>query len=1010
MSREGRRRSPTVIRSKFTVPPLAERLVARPRIAQLIAELVEAHRLVWITATAGAGKTTAAVQAAAALGRPVAWLTLDATDVAPGRLLVYLEAAIAARVPEAAGVVSSALGARIPHAEAAGLLAESIGDTALLLVVDGLDQLAGEGAADARAVLAALARYAPSTSRILLLGRVDVPIDVRGAGADRAAAVGEADLAFRPDEAAEALAEAGMTDIDPVRAVEATGGWVTGVLFEAWRSREHVAGAGGEADPLHGYLASQILSHLDEADEEFLVGTALLDEVTAARAAALGQQRAGERLAALRAHHLPVSWDAGKGGMRCHPRFREYLRTRLERREPADVRLLRRAHGELMVSEGHLEEAVEEFLAAGAPELALGAAETGIHAVIGRLDFAVAERWLAALRGQDRQGVRRLATAELMLAIAREDYRSGEAIADRLAAEGHREELARRSTTAASLMAWCYWHLGRIEDARAVITAGESSPELDAVVYLMSLVRHEPGTGPPTLSGGPMDALVMRVHYAHGRLHEVTSAPTSPWAAAVSAPWRVGALRATGRLAEALALYRAADAGDWSPAWMHGMVGAELMIDLGKKAEARAVIQRGRELIQASGSVVFEWLNRIIEAKAELRLGGDPAVAMALLDEVEAAGGRRYEFIAEALDTWRGLALLRADRSVRQAAALLGHAVNSMRAAGRVLDLPTAAIYLAEARWRLGEAGAADAAADQALAAAARQESNHQVLLALADFPAVVSRRLDAEAGADSAWHDVGRALRARGISVDPAARTVLVLAEFGRTELTVDGRVVKPRIAKSLTLLAYLAAAPGHRATREELLAALFGGRNDDSARAYLRQAVHRLREVLPDGVGPVFAGSVLAFPAPVALDGEANRAEALLAEAARLRGEAQFSVLLRALELLDRGPYLPGVESAWADQRRRELASRAVEARLSAAHLAFAAERYREAEDLVEAVLAVDPYKESAWRLRMRIADALGDADRVITTFRRCRQALDELDLTPADSTQQLLDQLRR
>jgi DNA-binding SARP family transcriptional activator len=440
------------------------------------------------------------------------------------------------------------------------------------------------------------------------------------------------------------------------------------------------------------------------------------------------------------------------------------------------------------------------------------------------------------------------------------------------------------------------------------------------------------------------------------------------------------------------------------------MVGAELMIDLGQEAEARAVIARGRELIRASGSVVFGWLNRLIEAKLELRLGGDPRAALAILDEVSAAGGNRYAFIGEATDTWRGLALLRSGGPAKEAAGLLRRAVRSMETAGRMLDLPTAAVYLAEALWRLGDVDAADQAADRAMAAASRQGTNHQLLLALADFPAVVSRRLDAVAGADSPWHDLGRALRDRGVPVDAGTRLVLQLAEFGRTELTVDGRSVRPRIAKSLTLLAYLATRPEYQATRDQLLEALFDGRNDDSARAYLRQAVHRLRESLPEGVGPAFTDAVLAFSAPVVLAAEGVQVEGLLAEAARLQGEARLAVLLRALELFDRGPYLPGVESAWASGRREELGSRLADARLAAAQLAFGSERYAQAEALVEQALAADPFKESAWRLAMRIADALGDQDRVVATFRRCRAALDELGLVPSDATQQLLDQLRR
>jgi DNA-binding SARP family transcriptional activator len=146
------------------------------------------------------------------------------------------------------------------------------------------------------------------------------------------------------------------------------------------------------------------------------------------------------------------------------------------------------------------------------------------------------------------------------------------------------------------------------------------------------------------------------------------------------------------------------------------------------------------------------------------------------------------------------------------------------------------------------------------------------------------------------------------------------------------------------------------------------------------------------------------------VRLDADSGRMEALLTEAARLQGEERLSVLLRALEFADAGPYLPGVESGWAGERRQLLDARIVEARLVAAQLAFTAERFGQAEELVERVLASDPYKESAWRLAMRIASALGDEDRVIATFRRCRASLEELDLVPSDATSSLLTQLRR
>ena len=76
-------------------PPLAESAFARRRVEALLTGLMDQHRLVFVYASAGAGKTTAILQAAQPAPRPLVWLDLDTTDAATGRLLIYLEAALA---------------------------------------------------------------------------------------------------------------------------------------------------------------------------------------------------------------------------------------------------------------------------------------------------------------------------------------------------------------------------------------------------------------------------------------------------------------------------------------------------------------------------------------------------------------------------------------------------------------------------------------------------------------------------------------------------------------------------------------------------------------------------------------------------------------------------------------------------------------------------------------------------------------------------------------------------
>lgn len=384
-----------VIRRKITAPQLPNTVVPRERVETLLTGLMDQHRILFIYASAGAGKTTAILQSARRLARPLVWLDLDNTDVATGRLLVYLEAALALQVPTVAGVATSALAAQLPHAEVAGLLAEAVGDTGVLIVLDDVERLAA--APEALEVIAAFARYLPASARIVIASRTELPFGSSLGSSPWVAAVGEEDLALTVDEATDALVATGRPDIDPVDAIVETGGWMTGVLFEAWRATDHVIGLGGEADPLHGYLATQILDQLDVADADFLIRTAVLPEVTTAHAEALGVANASERMHSLAARRLPVSWHCGATVMRCHPRLREFLLKRLARRSEHEQRELYRAHGRLLMSQNHDEEAVQQYLEVGCLEDALKIIEPVLERVIERTDFGLAQRWLTAL-------------------------------------------------------------------------------------------------------------------------------------------------------------------------------------------------------------------------------------------------------------------------------------------------------------------------------------------------------------------------------------------------------------------------------------------------------------------------------------------------------------------------------------------------------------------------------------------------------------------------------------
>jgi DNA-binding SARP family transcriptional activator len=1004
---------PAVIQSKLGVPLLLDEFVDRPRLHDQLAALIAAHRVVVVSATAGAGKTTAVAAAVARLDLRVAWLSVDRTDAAPGRLLTYLEAALARCSASAAGVATEALAAGIPHAEAAGLLAEAADGEPVVLVLDDLERL--EDSAPAWVVIEALIRYAPSSLRIVLVSRREMPTGLCALPTVGIAAIGETELAFTPSEAGAALASVGKSEVDPVAAVEATGGWVTGVLFEAWRSSDHTAVVGGEADPLNGYLSAQILGALEPQLCDFLITTSMLDEVTASRAEALGLDRAGEQLMALRAAHLPVTWGHDGRVMRCHSRFREYLLERLQRRGERELRELRVAHARSLAAAGQDEDATEEFLRAEARADALRTAERAIMPVIERLDIGIAERWLDALADLAVAGPSTLTAAELMVAIARDDIRRGVRIADQLQALGDRDEFARQSEHSAALMAWAYFHVGRAEDVRAVLAAAEPGPIVEAVRYGLGALSDdmsEPSLrkAPATeLTGGTIDLIVYATDYCLGRLRDLAEAPASRWMHALMGPWRIGALRASGHTERALELYEDARATGVMPPALQIFIGPEVLIDVGRKEDAQRALASGRQIALTSGSLGLQALNALAEAKAALRLDRDTQAAQIALTRPEMERAAEvFPFAREIRDVWFGLALL---LESEDSAALdrLRPAVESMVARHRTLELPTAAAYLAEAEWRAGNEDAADRAADLALDAAEQQGSNHLLLQALADVPSVVSRRLDAVEGADSAWHALARALLAQQVTVPFLPRASVELREFGQRVLLVNGEEARPRIAKTYELLALLASRAPAEVERSELLDTLFDGRADASARSYLRTTIQWLRHCLPEGA-VIADGGRVKIDGAVAVVTESARFESQLAEAARHPGEERLAATLEALATYDRGEYLPGAHSTWADERARELAELANDGRCEAAELALSAGRYDEAHRLTAQVVRAEPYRERAWRIAMRIAETRGDEQGVVRAYQSCELALARVNATPSTTTRRLLHSLRR
>jgi LuxR family transcriptional regulator, maltose regulon positive regulatory protein len=90
-----------ILATKLFVPPPRPKAVQRQRLTERLNQgLAASRRLTLISAPAGFGKTTLVGEWAAGLGRPTAWLSLDAGDNDLPRFLTYLVAAVQTVAPK----------------------------------------------------------------------------------------------------------------------------------------------------------------------------------------------------------------------------------------------------------------------------------------------------------------------------------------------------------------------------------------------------------------------------------------------------------------------------------------------------------------------------------------------------------------------------------------------------------------------------------------------------------------------------------------------------------------------------------------------------------------------------------------------------------------------------------------------------------------------------------------------------------------------------------------------
>lgn len=221
-------------------------------------------------------------------------------------------------------------------------------------------------------------------------------------------------------------------------------------------------------------------------------------------------------------------------------------------------------------------------------------------------------------------------------------------------------------------------------------------------------------------------------------------------------------------------------------------------------------------------------------------------------------------------------------------------------------------------------------------------------------------------------------------------------------------GTEAEPLGRKAQALLAYLAAMPGHRATRERLASLLWGERFDEQARQSLRQTLVALRRSL-DVVAP---GLLLVERGEVAL--AADRFVTDLADFEQAAADGQIAGL-QAAAALWRGAFLGDLDipspdyEDWLRGQRESWRLRQVAVRMRLAQQLLAAGDGAAALLAAAALVELDPLNEAARRLELAIVARFSGAAAALKSYQSFAELIDkELGVRPEAETRAFVARL--
>ena len=358
----------SVVQTKLHVPSVPDKLV--PRQATL-SPVVANQRLTLISAPAGFGKTTLAVQWLQQMNRPTAWLSIDTSHNNPKVFGVYLVHAL----HQLEGVIDEALLQQSQSPQPPALndviiqIINRITSIAIqpVLVLDDLHLISESSVYQALDFLIA---NQPDNLHIVVTTREDPPLSLsRLRARQQLREIRAQDLRFAYEETTTFLNDILALDLDAdqIRTLDnRTEGWVAGLQFAGLSLQleddktTFIQAFSASHRYVLDYLSDEVLRQITPDVREFLLKTSILDRLCTDLCNSVTRRDDAESmLEQIEGRNLfLIRLDHQRQWYRYHHLFDDLLRQHLYREYPKEVSTLHLRASQWYAEQGHLAEAI----------------------------------------------------------------------------------------------------------------------------------------------------------------------------------------------------------------------------------------------------------------------------------------------------------------------------------------------------------------------------------------------------------------------------------------------------------------------------------------------------------------------------------------------------------------------------------------------------------------------------------------------------------------------------